>query len=100
MLYVGICCKLLASQVFLKGSKEIEINGHEIGTVGSMVCNYPVGSMMPNDFHLFGPLKKHLATKQFAADADGKLTVTWLQTLETDFYIMIYKPWCHSDTNM
>jgi len=52
--------------------------------------------MMPDDFHLFGPL----ATKQFAADADGKQTVTWLQTLEIDFCIMIYKPWCHSGTNM
>jgi hypothetical protein len=28
-------------QVFLKGSKKIVINGHENGTVGSMVCNYP-----------------------------------------------------------
>lgn len=97
--------QIACSQVFLKGSKEIEINGHETGTAGSMVCNYPavapqpgtspVGSMMPDDFHLFGLLKKHLATKQFTADADGKQTVTWLQTLEIDFYVMIYKPWCH-----
>jgi len=55
---------------------------------------------VPNDIHLLGPLKKLLATQQFAADADGKQTVTWLQTLEADFYIMIYKPWCHSGTNM
>ena len=35
---------------------------------------------------IFGLLKKHLAGKRFATDADVKQVITsWLQTLDTDF---------------
>lgn len=40
---------------------------------------------MPGVFHLLGPLKKRLAGKQFAAHANGKQAVIWLQTIDTDF---------------
>jgi len=39
-----------------------------------------------NDFHLIGPLTKHLAGKQFAPDTDKKqAAISWLQTLGTNF---------------
>jgi len=38
-LHVGVCCKSLLSQVIRKGSKEMEITDHKIGTVGRMVPN-------------------------------------------------------------
>jgi hypothetical protein len=39
------------------------------------------------DFSLSGPVKKHLAGKQFATDTDMKQAVTsWLQTLDTNFF--------------
>jgi hypothetical protein len=40
---------------------------------------------------IFGPLKKHLAGKRFATDADVKQAViSWLQTRYTDFlYIKV-----------
>jgi len=34
LLYVGICCKSLASHMLLTGYKDMEINGHETGTAG------------------------------------------------------------------
>jgi hypothetical protein len=49
-----------------------------------------------SDFHLFGPLKKHLDSKQFAVDADVKEGVTWLQTFNTSFFYNNIKglvPW-------
>ena len=72
------------------------ISGHEIGPVRrlvnklSAVASQPVTSLVCsvglNEFHLFEPLKKRLAGKQFATDADVKQAVTsCLQTLETDF---------------
>jgi hypothetical protein len=43
--------------------------------------------MGPSDFHLFLPIKKHLAGKQFATDADVKQAATFsLQTLGTDLF--------------
>ena len=39
-----------------------------------------------NDIHIFGPLKKRLADKRFATDADVKQAVTsWLHTLDSNF---------------
>ena len=61
MLHVGVFCKWLLSQMFLKGSKQIEIAVRKIGTVRR--CDFiasqpfrhdqspsPVGVMGPNDF--------------------------------------------------
>jgi len=37
----------LASQMLHKGSKEIGIIGHQIGTVGWVVCNFPAVAPLP-----------------------------------------------------
>jgi hypothetical protein len=43
--------------------------------------------MEPSNFNLFGPCKKLLEGKQFAADADVKQAVTsWLQTSDTHLF--------------
>jgi hypothetical protein len=40
-----------------------------------------------SDLHVFGPLKKHSAGKQYAADTDVTQAVTTsLQTRDTDFF--------------
>jgi hypothetical protein len=44
-------------------------------------------SMGPGDLHHFGPIKKPLAEKRFAAKADGKQAFSfWIQTLDTDCF--------------
>ena len=54
-----------------------------------------------HDFHLFGPFKKHLPDKQFAADTDVKQAVTfWLQKLNTSFFFASYKSFCHDGTKV
>jgi hypothetical protein len=73
-----VCYESLVNQVLLDGSKEMEITGYEIWTVGMVTHNlpavvmYPVTSptegVDPCDFHVFGPQKKHLAEKQSATD--------------------------------
>jgi hypothetical protein len=40
--------------------------------------------MLPSNFNLFGPFKKHLAGKRFATDADVKKVVT--SGLSTHFF--------------
>jgi hypothetical protein len=37
LLYVSICCKLLATKGLLEGSKMVDITGYEIGNVGKAV---------------------------------------------------------------
>jgi hypothetical protein len=46
-------------------------------------------NLLPSDFLLFGPLKKHLDSKQFATDADVKEGVTWLETFNTSLFYKI-----------
>jgi len=43
-------------------------------------------NLLASDFFLFGPLKKHLDSKQFAIDADGKEGVTRLETFNTRLF--------------
>lgn len=43
-------------------------------------------NLLASDFLLFGPLKKHLDSEQFAIDADVKEGVTWLETFNTTFF--------------
>jgi hypothetical protein len=38
--HVDVCCSSFASQVILKGYKEVEITGHENGTLGRVTCNF------------------------------------------------------------
>jgi hypothetical protein len=40
LLNIGVWCKLLASQMLLKGCKEMEITGLQLGTVERMVHNF------------------------------------------------------------
>ena len=43
--------------------------------------------LAPSDYHLFGPLKRHLAGKRFDEDEDLIQEVkTWLQKLDGDFF--------------
>jgi hypothetical protein len=50
-----------------------------------------------SDFHLSGPLKKHLGVRQFATDGEVQQTVmSWFQALDTDFfyagiYALVYR---------
>jgi len=62
LLHTGICCKSLVSQVLLKGSKEMVFTGPYTSnqTFDWLQC-HPV--LTPSDYHLFGPLEKHLAGK-------------------------------------
>jgi len=79
------------------GSQEMETTPHNIGNVAELVDNLPahsaptshksVGRMEPNNFHLVGPLTKHLAGRRFAPDTKKKQDViSWLQTLGTNFF--------------
>jgi hypothetical protein len=40
LLHIGVCYKLLASWVLHRGPKDLEVTGHEIGNVGSVVNNF------------------------------------------------------------
>jgi hypothetical protein len=55
-------------------------------------------NLMSSNFHIFGPLKKHLAGKQSATDTNMKQAVTsWLQTLDNDLCyagIQVLMPLC------
>jgi histone-lysine N-methyltransferase SETMAR len=43
--------------------------------------------LAPSDFHLFGPLKKHLGGRRFETDGEVQQAVmSWLQTLDTHFF--------------
>jgi hypothetical protein len=52
--------------------------------LGGHYCPYNP-NLVANDFHLFGPMKKHLDSKKLAIDADVKEGVTRLQTFNTSF---------------
>jgi hypothetical protein len=43
--------------------------------------------LAPSDFHLFGPLKKHLDGRRFATDDEVQQAImSWLQARDTDFF--------------
>jgi hypothetical protein len=43
--------------------------------------------LAPSDFHLFGPLKKHLGERRFATSGEvQKAIMSWLQVLDIDFF--------------
>jgi hypothetical protein len=43
--------------------------------------------LAPSDFHLFGPLKKHLGGRLFSTDGEVQQAVmSWLQALDTGFF--------------
>jgi len=39
-----------------------------------------------NEFHVFKCPQKHVTSRRFVAEDEVKEAVTWLQTLDTDFY--------------
>jgi histone-lysine N-methyltransferase SETMAR len=40
-----------------------------------------------SDFHLFGPLEKHLSGRRFTTNGEvQKAVMSWLQVLDTDFF--------------
>lgn len=43
-------------------------------------------TLMPSDFDLFEPRKKHLVGNQSAVDTNMRQAVTWLQSLHIDYY--------------
>jgi hypothetical protein len=47
LLHVGISCKWLARIGLLKGSKEVEITGYEIGTLRKAVQGLPLAAQEP-----------------------------------------------------
>jgi hypothetical protein len=43
--------------------------------------------LAPSNFHLFGPLKKHLGRRRFATKGEVQQAVmSWLQALDTNFF--------------
>jgi hypothetical protein len=43
--------------------------------------------LAPSDFHLFGPLKKHLGGRRFATDGEVQQAVmSWLQALDAELF--------------
>jgi histone-lysine N-methyltransferase SETMAR len=43
--------------------------------------------LAPSDFHLFGPLKKHLGGRRLATDGEvQQALMSWLQALDTDLF--------------
>jgi hypothetical protein len=53
-----------------------------------------------SDFYLLGSLKKYLAGKRFAADADVKQALTsWLEELHADFLNAEIHAWVQSWKN-
>jgi hypothetical protein len=74
----------------------MEITGCKVRAVGWVVHNLPAHSTITghesgwqcgcSDFVVLEYIKKHLAGKRFAADAEVKQAVaSWLQTLDTIF---------------
>jgi len=58
---------------------------------------------MFNDLHLFVLLKEHLPGKWGAADEMKRIVISWLQTLDTDFFcanIQSLVPWSDKCLNV
>ena len=69
--------------MFTKRSKEMDIAERETGAKWKVIHDQtamslpgPIRSVLPSDFHIFGPFKKHLAGKRFAAHANAKQAIT------------------------
>jgi hypothetical protein len=94
---VGFSCIFIAAKNVSNKSCLFQIGGRDVDeTVRTVIHNLPVvapvpspiRSMLPSDFNLYGPLKKHLAGMRFATDADVKQAVTaWLSTFNSYFFL-------------
>jgi len=80
----------LPGRCFLRGPNEGKSLGPILSTrLVTVVIDHTLYSpyLACSDFCLYVPLKKHLACKQFATNADVKQAVTfWLQTPDTSFF--------------
>jgi hypothetical protein len=66
-----------------------------------VIYHLPYSSKLAlSDVHLFDPLKKHLAGKQFAADDDCRLLFLWLQHLTLVYSVPGCKTWCYIGRNV
>ncbi|GBM96487.1 hypothetical protein AVEN_13963-1 [Araneus ventricosus] len=66
------------------------------------VLEHPLYSqdLAPSDFHLFGPLKKHLVGRQFKIDDEvQEAVIKWLRDLYPDFFYAGFDKWVTDDTN-
>ena len=56
--------------------------------------------LAPSDFHLFGPIKKHLVGKRFPSDVNVKKAVSSVTGTWFRFFLhRNYKPCCHGGSN-
>jgi histone-lysine N-methyltransferase SETMAR len=65
-----------------------------LGRYNWEVLDHPSYSpdLAPSDFHLFGPLKKHLGGRRFSTDEVQQAVISWLQEFDTDFfYALVYR---------
>ena len=101
---MGFCFKSLSSQVFLRGSEQMVINGPILQSGFTTVYGATTERLRTTLPTVLGPLNKKLVGKRFAADVDVKRAVAyWLQTLNTDvFYVGIQAvlPWCDTCLNV
>jgi hypothetical protein len=87
----------------LAGYKEMEITGHDIGIVGSMVHNLPavsVNSIKSSDFNLFGPLRSMwLACDVQEKTVEARSPPGYSHCMPVSFMVE-YEPCCNSGTNV
>jgi len=81
-LHIRVCCKLLGSQLLLSGCKQMAITVSHTSSwtvystmAGRLETNPCRPDLMPNDFHLSEPHKKHLVGKQSAVDTNMKQAI-------------------------
>jgi hypothetical protein len=81
-LHIGVCCKLLGSQ--LSHTTSCSVYSTMAGRLYTTPCS---PDLMPSDLHLFEPCRKHSVGNPSAVDINMRQAVTWLQALHTDpFY--------------
>jgi len=108
--YVSVCYKSIASQVLLKEPEGVEITGpYGANRTWKWLrhCGCEVMDHAPyspehafHDFRLFIPTKKHVTSRQYAADTYLQQAVTsYPQTLHTDCSTPGHKTCCHGETN-
>jgi hypothetical protein len=94
ILLVYICCKLHAGRYFLRGPNSLRSLGpilptryHWWNLYGWKIMEQPLYSpdLVPNDFHLFGPVTEFLAGKH-RHWCEVSCLIFWLQTIYTSFF--------------
>lgn len=89
---LGCFTKALLFGMIMPGSCTANCTSDQLRCYGCEVMRHPLCGpyLTPSDLHLSEAHKKHLASKQFAADANMKQAVTsWIQTVDTDFFVAV-----------